>query len=238
MASPPEGQGLIEFLVVSLALGLLIGGFSGLYSLAQGRVKLLEASRFVSDRCRASEAICRDVQAAQTVFDRHWGDPRAPISSIDDVKSPRDKASVVARFDAPTADVSGASGLSGLHVQTMGYLLQLGGGLFDLPDARSLRRVSVSHEVMTHWGEFKQEERLASLADYWTATTRQQAQDRIDRGARPLLPLEQTIRLGQAPAIDLLLPTFEFVGLESGSDQFRDRFKQGDWMRTYSHVTP
>lgn len=231
----PSGQGLVEALVVLFAIGLMLSGLTAVSGLVQSRMELIEAARFVGERCRVSAASCHESQRSGDVFLQQIADPNSPVSSRSGGNSRARDSRLVVSFDSPVASISGQSALGKIQLSSMGYLMEVGGDLFGLPDARRLRRVRIERQLETQWGQILQSERLASLADTWTAQAREQAQSRIDRGSRPAELIEEAVRLGQAPAVDLLLPTFEAVGLESGAARFRADFKRGDWMRPFGH---
>lgn len=210
---PPSGQAILESLILVVPLALVAVGLSVVFRVGLQESEAISAGRGLLDACRLDPQGCsRWVRAAGV-----QGLPSPEIS-----------------IDRPVDDVGGQRPLDRLGDVLRGATQRAADQLFELPDPRSLVRVSVAEDF--HWasaGRIATHRSLAMHTEDWATQNQGLAQLRVASGAEPSEAMRALISVVHAPATQVLMPLFESIGLERGSRPFSRGFHRLDWMRPF-----
>ena len=224
----PQGQALVEGLVVMGVLaGLLLVATIAWRMGADAQLISRVAHRDVM-ACHAMGGECRQFLTSQSPW---MADPHAQIQSLT-LAEGADRAGVIRRHvDQPMAEVSGVSVMDRLARALGGFRDEAASSLFRLPPSHRLVRTHAGDSQFDPPASTVGQGRVSSIAlavHDWSSESDAETLSRVQSGADPLPWLADAWRWSYAPVTGVLMPTLEWLGLESGSEALRSRFHQAD----------
>lgn len=227
----PGGQALVEGLVI---LGLL----AGLTGMALTFWRLGSDAQMVSRVAHRDAMACHALGPSCTRLLRTqspWAlDSREPMRSTPaDGQRP---SGLERRFDQPIAQVSGQSVMDQLGRALAGFRSNTVESLFKLPESHRLIRAHAS-EPQNQTGRGRFSASVAVTSHDWSSENEAQALSRVESGSNPLPWLADAWGLSYSPVSEVLMPTMEWVGLESGSESFRKRFHRFNGLQPFPTTT-
>jgi hypothetical protein len=246
----PRGQAVVELAIVvalfsSLLFAVMAIGIVGEYAIAAahgarfsafdcdsrptncGQSSLMSESKLRSTVILSAQ---REVLPDDAVDVKRWRslqDQQHPVTNADHIRL---------EIDRPKVDGADKNLLEKLSSTFRSFSLKAGPAIFDLENPDHLVRSTVR---VTLWPSSTQNSRVvlpslalssrvALVSDAWTAVDRSDLTTRIRRGESPSSLLDGAMNALYFPTKDLLMPVFDVVGLERGTDEFRGRFHNVD----------
>lgn len=249
---PAHGQGLIEMLILLIVFGALLSAIGLIGVVGQVGLSTTIAARLAAFECDIRPDYCRQVWAAPQ--------QRVRRELITSVGSPGQTGSAIRRslgvnreliqkdsdvrlaVDLPRVDGADRNLLEKLADAFRSFTLKAGPALFSLSSPDQLTRSTITAEL---WGgrgnvldgrlmpNLQMTSRLALISDSWSAASASEFYHRVDLGQTPSRVADTALSTLYIPAKDILMPTLDVVGLESGVNAFRDRFHRPDLDQPY-----
>ncbi len=248
----PRGQGLIEMLILLIVFGALLSAIGLIGVVGQAGLTTTLAARLAAFECDIRPDYCRQV----------WSAPQQRVRSelITSVGSARQAASAIRRsltvnrqlieqesdvrlaVDLPRVDGADRNLLDKLADAFRSFTLKAGPALFSLSSPDQLTRSTVTAEL---WGgrsnvadgrlmpHLQMTSRLALISDSWSASSAPEFHQRVSLGQTPSRVADTALSALYIPAKDILMPTLDVVGLESGTSAFRNRFHRPELDQPY-----
>ncbi|MEY2777463.1 MAG: hypothetical protein RLY30_1561 [Pseudomonadota bacterium] len=204
----PDGQALIEVLVVSGVFLACLGLIRSIQSWSEGRADASEAIRLHTERCRQSPGNC----------------------TLDGLNALFPGTGLVRNYEAnlQRAQAQGSGDWSfQLRAMASGSAEQI----FSLPDGNPLRAIRADIEPprqSASLGSGVESLSLSVIPHDWRSISRQSAEDRIREGSEPVKSLAAAIEAAHAPSLLVLMPATDFLGLDSNTAAIRTRFHRLD----------
>jgi hypothetical protein len=227
----PGGQALVEGLVILGLLAGLMGMALTFWRLGSDAQMVSRVAHRDAMACHALGPSCSRLLRTQSP----WAlDSRQPIRSTPaDGQHPGELERGV---DQPIAQVSGQSVMEQLGRALAGFRSNTVESLFTLPESHRLIRTHASQpKHQTRRGGFSAS--VAVTSHDWSSESDAQTLSRVQSGSNPLPWLADAWGLSYSPVSEVLMPTMEWVGLESGSASFRRGFHRFNGLQPFPTTT-
>jgi hypothetical protein len=224
----PQGQALVEGLVVMGVLAGLLMVVTIAWRMGADAQLISRVAHRDAMACHAIGGECQQFLTSQSPW---MADPHAQIQSLT-LAEGADRAGGIRRHaDQPMAEVSGVSVMDRLARALGGFRDEAASSLFRLPPSHRLVRTHARSSQLDPSNSANGQGRMSSLAlavHDWSSESDAETLSRVQSGADPLPWLADAWRWSYAPVTGVLMPTLEWLGLESGSEALRSRFHQAD----------
>jgi len=255
----PQGQALIEMVFLLAVLTLLGVAISVIGVLGTVSTKVAHSARVAAFDCDMRPGYCtaqaptieNNLRARMLSSDRREilaGDhpPLIRFSSLHENAGLFEKTDDIRLVvDLPPVDGADKNLFLKLADAFRGLTMKAGPALFDLSSPDQLTRTTVSATLWRSRGqgfkanqlpslEFKS--RLALISDSWAADDRRMFYSRTALGENPSQFAESVANSFYMPGKDLLMPTFDFIGLDHNTRTFRDGFHQPNHDEAYKNT--
>lgn len=248
----PTGQGLIEMAILLVVFGALLSAIGIIGAVGQAALGTSLAARFAAFECDVRPDYCR--QAWGATQQRIRQDLLKVVGSAESTESAvrrslSENSRLIERssdirlaVDLPRVDGADRNLLEKLTDAFRSFSLKAGPALFSLSSPDQLTRSTVSADL---WGSgswvkdsrlmpsVQLTSRLALISDTWSASSAMQFDHRVRLGQTPSRLADTAISALYIPSKDILMPTLDVVGLESGTEAFRNHFHRPDLDQPY-----
>jgi len=222
----PRGQALIEGLVIMGILAGLLLTATIVWRLGADAQLVSRVAHRDAMACHAMGGECQQLLTSQSPW---MADPDARIQSLSLGEDAGRAGGIRRHADHPMAEVSGVSVMDRLSRALSGFRDETGSSLFGLPPSHRLVRTHARSSLLDPSVSADGQGRISSLAlaiHDWSSESDAEILSRVQSGADPLPWLADAWRWSYAPVTGVLMPTLEWLGLESGSEALRSRFHQ------------
>ncbi len=248
----PTGQGLVEMAILLVVFGALLSAIGIIGAVGQAALGTSLAARFAAFECDVRPDYCRQTWGATQQRIRQ--DLLKVVGSAESTESAvrrslSENSRLIERssdirlaVDLPRVDGADRNLLEKLADAFRSFSLKAGPALFSLSSPDQLTRSTVSADL---WGSgswvkdsrlmpsIQLSSRLALISDTWSASSAMQFDHRVRLGQTPSRLADTAISALYIPSKDILMPTLDVVGLESGTEAFRNRFHRPDLDQPY-----
>jgi hypothetical protein len=255
----PCGQAMIEMILLLAVIGLLGVAISLIGVWGTVSTKVAQSARVAAFDCDMRPGYCvnqsptveSNLRARMLSSDRREilaGDqpPLLRYSSLHQHARLFEKSEDIRLVvDLPPVDGADKSLFLKLADAFRGLAMKAGPALFDLSSPDQLTRTTVRATLWASRGQgFKVNQlpslefqsRLALISDSWSADDRSMFYSRTALGENPSQFAEAVANYFYVPGKDLLMPTFDFIGLDHNTKTFRDGFHEPNHDQAYKNT--